>query len=303
MDLTGKVAIVTGSGQGLGLAYARELARRGAAVVVNDINADTANAAVAAITAEGGKAHAVTGAVGSTEVAQALVDGAVETFGRLDILVTNAGMLRDKVVWKMTDEDFDQVLNVHMRGTFTCVRAAAIRMREQGEGGRIICIGSPAGQRGNFGQTNYSGAKAGILGMVRTWAMELQRANITVNAVVPVAATAMTETVPFLKPYVEAMHNGEQLPSFARRELGFGGPEDAAGIVAFLAGDAAAEVTGQAVGVGGDRLALWSHPDMTTTAYHDGGWDAEAIEQEWPTTFADHLESVGEKLPEEASAQ
>lgn len=303
MDLTNKVAIVTGSGRGLGLAYARELARQGASVVVNDIDRETVDAAVASIIEEGGTAHAVVGAVGSAETAQALVDGAVERFGRLDVLVTNAGVLRDKVVWKMTDEDFDQVLNVHMRGTFTCVRAAAVRMREQGEGGRIICIGSPAGQRGNFGQTNYSGAKAGIVGMVRTWAMELARASITVNAVVPVAATAMTETVPFLKPYVEAMNNGEDLPAFARRELGFGQPTDAAGVVVFLAGDAAAEVTGQAVGVGGDRLALWSHPDMTATAYHDAGWDADAIADQWPATFAEHLESVGEHLPEEASAR
>ncbi|GAA3739693.1 3-oxoacyl-[acyl-carrier protein] reductase [Spinactinospora alkalitolerans] len=303
MDLSNKVAIVTGSGRGLGLAYAQQLARCGASVVVNDVNAETAETAVASITAEGGKAHAVVGAVGSTETAQALVDGAVEAFGRLDILVTNAGVLRDKVMWKMSDEDFDQVLNVHMRGTFTCVRAAVIRMREQGAGGRIICIGSPAGQRGNFGQTNYSGAKAGIVGMVRTWAMELQRAGITANAVVPVAATAMTETVPFLKPYVEAMHNGEELPAFARRELGFGSPQDAAGIVAYLAGDEAAEITGQAVAVGGDRLALWSHPDMTATAYHDGGWDPDAIAGEWPVTFAEHLESVGEKLPEKATAQ
>ncbi|GAA3724345.1 3-oxoacyl-[acyl-carrier protein] reductase [Spinactinospora alkalitolerans] len=303
MDLSNKVAIVTGSGQGLGLAYARELARRGASVIVNDIRRETADAAVASITEAGGSAHAVVGAVGSTETAQALVDGAVERFGRLDVLVTNAGILRDRVLWKMTDDDFDEVINVHMRGTFTCVRAAAVRMREQGEGGRIICVGSPAGQRGNFGQTNYAGAKAGILGMVRTWAMELGRADITVNAVVPVAATSMTETVPFLKPYVEAMDNGDPLPPFARRELGFGGPEDAAGAVAFLAGDAAAGVTGQAVGVGGDRLALWSHPDMTVKAYHDGGWDAGTIADEWPSTFADHLESVGEELPEEATAR
>ncbi|MHA6804759.1 SDR family NAD(P)-dependent oxidoreductase [Salinifilum ghardaiensis] len=303
MDLTGKVAIVTGSGQGLGLAYARELSRRGAAVVVNDVDAEAANDAAAAITADGGRAHAAVGAVGSTEAAEALVREAVEHFGRLDVLVTNAGVLRDKVVWKMTDEDFDQVLDVHVRGTFTCVRAAVIRMREQGEGGRIICVGSPAGQRGNFGQTNYSGAKAGILGMVRTWALELQRAGITANAVVPVAATAMTGTVPFLKDYVDALHNGEQLPAFARRELGFGSPEDAAGVVAFLAGDEAAGITGQAVGVGGDRLALWSHPDMTTTAYRDGGWDADAIAREWPDTFAAHVEPVGEKLPEEDAAR
>ena len=303
MDLSNKVAIVTGSGQGLGFAYASELARRGASVVINDINQDVADAAVTSITAAGGTAHAVVGAVGSSETAQALVDGAVEAFGRLDVLVTNAGILRDKVMWKMTDEDFDQVLDVHMRGTFTCARAAVVKMREQGEGGRIICVGSPAGQRGNFGQTNYSGAKAGIIGMVRTWAMELQRAGITANAVVPVAATAMTETVPFLKPYVDAMNAGDPLPPFARRELGFGGAEDAAGVVSFLASDEAAEITGQAVGIGGDRLALWSHPDMVTKSYADGGWNADAIAEEWPSTFAEHLQSVGEELPEEATAR
>ncbi len=303
MDLSNKVAIVTGSGQGLGLAYAHELAREGASVVVNDVDREAADAAVASIAESGGAAHAVVGAVGSAETAQALVDAAVERFGRLDVLVTNAGVLRDKVVWKMTDEDFDQVLDVHMRGTFTCVRAAVIRMREQGEGGRIICVGSPAGQLGNFGQTNYSGAKAGIVGMVRTWALELARAGITANAVVPVAATAMTETVPFLEPHVEAMNNGEPLPAFVRQELGFGRPEDAAGVVAFLAGDDAAEITGQAVGVGGDRLALWSHPDMTVTACREGGWSAGAIAGEWPATFAGHHQPVGEQLPEEVTAR
>lgn len=299
MDLRNKVAIVTGSGQGLGLAYARALAGLGASVIVNDLDEGTAEAAARTIRESGGSAQAVAGAVGSTGTAETLVEAAVERFGRLDALVTNAGVLRDKVVWKMTDEDFDQVINVHLRGTFTCVRAAARRMREQGEGGRIICVGSPAGQRGNFGQTNYSGAKAGILGMVRTWAMELARSGITVNAVVPVAATAMTETVPFLKSYVDTMSEGGELPAFARRELGFGSPDDAAGAVAFLASDEAADVTGQAVGIGGDRLALWSHPDMTVRAFHDGGWDAAAIAAEWSSTFAAQQESVGEQIPEE----
>ena len=100
----------------------------------------------------------------------------------------------------MTDEQFDLVLDVHVRGTFSCARAAAIRFREQGDGGRIICVGSPTGQVGNFGQTNYAAAKAAIVGMVRTWSLELARAGVTVNAVIPVAATAMTETVPFLRP-------------------------------------------------------------------------------------------------------
>jgi NAD(P)-dependent dehydrogenase (short-subunit alcohol dehydrogenase family) len=299
MALSGKVAIVTGSGRGLGLAYAQALAAAGAAVVVNDVDPSIADAAVASIVATGGLAVAEVAEVGSAEAAQQLVDRAVQEFGRLDVLVTNAGILRDTVVWKMSDADFDSVIRVHLRGTFTCVRAAAIRMREQGEGGRIICIGSPTGQVGNFGQTNYAAAKAGIVGMVRTWAMELARAKITVNAVIPVAATAMTETVPFLKPYVEALEKGEALPAFARRELGFGAPADAAQLVVFLASDGAGGVTGQAIGIGGDRLALWSHPSEVVIEYHDEGWSAEAIAAHWPHAFGPHHQSVGQQVPEQ----
>ena len=218
MDLTGKVAVVTGSGRGLGLAYASELARRGAAVVVNDVDADVAGQAVAAIAAEGGNAVAEVVPVGSSDAAQALVDRAVREFGRLDILVNNAGILRDSTLWKMTDEDFDAVIATHLRGTFTCTRAAAIKLREQGEGGRIICVGSPTGQVGNFGQTNY----------------------------------------------------------------------------------AAAGITGQAVGIGGDRLALWSHPTEVVVEFADGtGWSPDAIAQAWPEKFAPSQQTVGQQLPQE----
>ena len=299
MNLSGKVAIVTGSGRGLGLAYAQALASAGAAVVINDMDQSAADAAVALVTGAGGQAVAQAAAVGTSAVADALVDRAVSEFGRLDILVTNAGILHDAVLWKMTDEQFDLVLDVHVRGTFSCARAAAIRFREQGDGGRIICIGSPTGQVGNFGQTNYAAAKAAIIGMVRTWAMELARAGVTVNAVIPVAATGMTKTVPFLKPYVEALAAGEALPPYARRELGFGSPQDAAGLVAFLASDDAAGITGQAIGIGGDRLALWTHPTETIVAFADGhGWSADAIAKVWPSSFADHQQSVGQQLPE-----
>jgi NAD(P)-dependent dehydrogenase (short-subunit alcohol dehydrogenase family) len=299
VDLTGKVAVVTGSGRGLGLAYATELARSGAAVVINDVDPEVAEAAVTTITDAGGSAVAEVVAVGPSEAAQALVDRAAAEFGRLDILVNNAGILRDSTLWKMTDEQFDAVITTHLRGTFTCTRAAAIRLREQGEGGRIICVGSPTGQVGNFGQTNYAAAKAGIVGMVRTWAMELARAEITVNAVVPVAATGMTETVPFLKPYVDALQAGEPLPPYARRELAFGPPEDAAGLVAFLASDAAAGITGQAIGIGGDRLALWSHPTEAVVEFADGtGWSADAIAGIWPERFAPSQQTVGQQFPE-----
>ena len=131
MSLNGKVAIVTGSGRGLGLAYAQELARQGASVVVNDVDQLTADAAVQSIVAAGGAAVAVVAPVGPTSTADALVDAAVRNFGHLDILITNAGVLRDTVLWKMSDDDFDTVINVHLRGTFTCVRAAAVQLREQ----------------------------------------------------------------------------------------------------------------------------------------------------------------------------
>lgn len=297
MSLDGKVAIVTGSGSGLGLAYAQELARQGAAVVINDIDADAAGAAVQSITGAGGRAIAVVAPVGPTQTADTLVATAVEEFGRLDILVTNAGVLRDTVLWKMTDDDFDTVINVHLRGTFTCVRAAATAMREQAEGGRIICIGSPTGQRGTFGQTNYAAAKAGIVGMVRTWAQELKRADITVNAVIPVAATAMTATVPYFAAAVEADKAGDTIPDFFRRDLGFGTVQDATGIIAYLASDEAADISGQAIGVGGDRLQIWTHPEAVVSEFEPGGWTYEALQNRMPEVIDGKLQSVGEKFP------
>ncbi|WP_102194797.1 SDR family oxidoreductase [Microbacterium aurantiacum] len=297
MSLEGKVAIVTGSGRGLGLAYAQELARQGASVVVNDVDAETAASAVATITDAGGRAVSVVAPVGPTATAEQLVRTAIEAFGRLDILVTNAGVLRDTVLWKMSDDDFDTVINVHLRGTFTTVRAAAVHMREAGEGGRIICIGSPTGQRGNFGQTNYAAAKAGIVGMVRTWALELKRAGITANAVIPVAATAMTATVPYFAAAVEADTAGEVMPEFFRHDLGFGTSGDVAGLIAFLGSDAAAGITGQALGVGGDRLQLWSHPEAAVTAYRPGGWTYDALQESFEREFNSALQSVGETFP------
>src|SRR5699024_10026959 len=267
MSLNGKVAIVTGSGAGLGLAYAQELARQGASVVVNDVNDDVTNKAVESITAAGGKATGVTAPVGSTETAEKLVSAAVSEFGRLDILVNNAGILRDRSLLKMSDDDFEQVINVHLRGTFICVRAAFDYFKNNDVKGRIVTIGSPTGQRGNFGQTNYADAKAGIVGIVRTCGLDLTRAGVTVTASLPVAATAMTETVPYFSAAIEADKAGEAMPDFFRKDLGFGTAADVAGLVAFLASDAAANISGQAIGVGGDRLQVWSHPEPVATEY------------------------------------
>ncbi|MFE1787074.1 SDR family oxidoreductase [Streptomyces sp. NPDC059525] len=303
MDLQGKVAVVTGSGRGLGLAYAQALAAAGAAVVVNDVDEDTVDAAVASITSRGGTATGVAAAVGDGEAAQRLVDAAVEEFGRMNVLVTNAGILRDRVLWKMTDEDFDDVVRVHLRGTFTCARAAAVRMREQGTGGRLVLISSPAGQRGNFGQGNYAAAKAGIVAMARTWAMELGRAGITVNAVVPVAATEMTRTIPAFAPVIEeSERTGEPLPDWLRKDEGLGTVEDVAGLITFLASDASDGVTGQAIGIGGDRLALWAHPKEKAVAFADGGWSGDAIAAAWPDGVGAESETYGIPAPQAPEA-
>ena len=229
-------------------------------------------------------------------MADALVDRAVSEFGRLDILVTNAGILRDSVVWKMTDEQFDLVLDVHVRGTFTCVRAVANRFREQGDGGRVICIGSPTGQTGNFGQTNYAAVKAAIVGMVRTWSLELARAGVTVNAVIPVAATAMTETLPFLRPYVEALAAGQARHTRAaswgsahRRTppaLSFSSPPKRR--PASLGRPSVSVATG----------SLWTRPAEVAVEFADGdGWGADAIAKVWPS-FAPHQQRIGQQFPE-----
>ncbi|MCL2394680.1 MAG: SDR family oxidoreductase [Acidimicrobiaceae bacterium] len=284
ITLDGKVAVVTGSGRGLGQAYAEALAAAGAAVIVNDIDADVAGATVERIRSAGGQAASVVVPVGPTAAADELVAKAVEEFGRLDIMVTNAGVLRDKTLKNMSDEDFDLVVETHLRGTFTCGRAAAAQFREQGGGGRLILVGSPAGQRGNFGQTNYSAVKAGIVAISWVWAMELARDEITVNALVPVAMTRMVATIPRLREVAEAAERGEPVPE-DMRQGGLGMAVDVAPLVVFLASDAAAGITGQAIGLGGDKLALWSRPEETSTLVRSGGWDAEAIAGALGPTF------------------
>jgi NAD(P)-dependent dehydrogenase (short-subunit alcohol dehydrogenase family) len=291
VGLSGKVAVVTGSGRGLGLAYAKALARAGAAVVVNDVDADVAEAAAADIKTGGGQAVAEVVAVGTAAAADRLVSRAVEEFGGLDVMCTNAGILRDRTLKNMTDEDFDAVIETHLRGTFTCGRAAAARFREQGRGGRLILIGSPAGQRGNFGQTNYAGAKAAIAAICWTWAMELARDEITVNAVIPVALTRMVATIPSLREVSEAVERGEPVPPEVRRS-GLGLPEDVAPLVVFLASDEAAGITGQCIGIGGDKLSLWSRPAEVVEETREGGWSAEAIAESFDPLFRSNLQGA-----------
>jgi NAD(P)-dependent dehydrogenase (short-subunit alcohol dehydrogenase family) len=297
-QLDGKVAVVTGAGRGLGRAYAVALAGAGARVVVNDLDDASASETVALIAEGNGTAVAEIAPIGSTDSAQKLVDRAVAEFGRLDVMVTNAGVLRDKVLWKMSDDDFDLVVETHLRGTFTCARAAAVQMREQGEGGRIIVVGSPAGQFGNFGQTNYAAAKAGVVAFARTWSMELGRSGITVNAIVPTAWTQMTASIPIYAPLAERVAAGQPLPDEVRREHAIGLPEDCAPLVVFLASEAAGDITGQAIGIGGDRLTLYSHAAERIFALRAGGWDLDSIAAEWERSFAEAQQASGIVLPE-----
>ena len=297
--LIDKVAIVTGGGRGLGLGYARALAAAGAAVVVNDIDPDLARKAAETVRAEGGTVEPHVGPVGSAEIADALVQTALDHFGRLDIMVTNAGVIRDRVLWKMTDDDFDDVVNVHLRGTFTCARSAAIHFREAGAGGRLILVGSPAGQHGNFGQSNYAACKAGITAMARTWAMELARSGVTVNCVIPTAATEMTKTIPAFAPHIEAWEQeGTPLPDWLRRDHAMGSVDAVAPLVVFLASDESSDVTGQTIGLGGDRFALWSYPQEVATEFREGGWEADGIAAEFAGRLGQLTQGYGIAMPE-----
>ncbi|MQA08152.1 MAG: SDR family oxidoreductase [Pseudonocardiaceae bacterium] len=287
--LEGKVAVVTGAGRGLGRAYASALAATGASVVVNDVDGEIAKDTVESITAAGGKAVAEIGAVGSAESADALVGRAVSEFGRLDVMCTNAGVLRDRTLRNTTDEDFEAVLHTHVWGTFTCGRAAVNRFREQGDGGRLILVGSPAGQRASFGQTAYSAAKSAIVGLTRTWAVECAKLGVTVNAVIPTALTRMVATVPGLGEVVEAVEAGEPVPDQLRRD-GLGTPDDVAPVIVYLASDAASGITGQCVGAGGDRISLWSHPTEVASVVREGGWTPDSVAGMFPSTLESRLQ-------------
>jgi NAD(P)-dependent dehydrogenase (short-subunit alcohol dehydrogenase family) len=251
--LAGKVAIVTGAGNGIGREHALLFAREGARVVVNDPGGDrhgagssgAADRVVDEIRAAGGKAVASREAVGKPAAAAAIVATAVDAFGALDILVNNAGILRDRTLLKTTEEDWDAVLDVHLKGTFTMTQAAARRMVDQGRGGRIINTSSGSGLLGNFGQSNYGAAKSAIWGLTRIAAMELARNRITVNAIAPIARTRMTEDLPGYRDLDPEENQKAQ------------GPQHIAPLVAFLASDHGASITGEVFGVGGTRVFLY----------------------------------------------
>jgi len=272
--LEGKVAIITGAGGGIGREHALCFAREGARIVVNDLGSDRhgggkgaemADKTVADIKAAGGEAVANYDSVAAREGADGLIWSALNKYGRVDVLVNNAGILRDKTLLNMSEQDFNLVIDVHLKGTFLCTQAVARALKVQGKGGRIINTTSLSGLLGNFGQGNYAAAKGGIYSLTRTAAMEFQRMGVTVNALAPVALTRMTQDLQMFKGLTE-----EQI-----------GPQYIAPVAAFLASDLAADITGTIVGVQGPKVFIYKMIETEGATREGGPWTPAEIKERW----------------------
>jgi NAD(P)-dependent dehydrogenase (short-subunit alcohol dehydrogenase family) len=288
--LDGRVAIVTGSGRGIGRAFALCFASEGASVVVNDVGVsldgrgteeDPAAQVCKEIEAGGGHAVPNYDSVTDFDGARNIVATAVDAFGTVDVLVNNAGIVRDRTLLKMDESDFDAVVAVHMKGTFNCTRHAAEVMKAK-EYGRIINITSSAGLRGNFGQTNYGAAKAGIMGMTFVWSMELGRYGITVNAVAPSGATRMTAAL--------FERSGQEPPPEENPALN-------APLLAFLASEQAGHVNGQILGRSEYSYTLFQHPKQIAWMTKGGGWTAAEVAAAFDKGLGQHLQQVGMVMP------
>ncbi|MFG3010322.1 SDR family oxidoreductase [Streptomyces cinerochromogenes] len=270
--LAGRVVAVTGAGRGIGRAVALAAAADGAKVVVNDYGVavdgaspagEVAESVVKEIQAAGGEAVAVTDDISTMAGGQRVVDTAVETYGRIDGAVCVAGILRERMLFNMTEEEWDPVIATHLKGTFTVFRAASAVMRRQRSG---TLIGFTSGNhQGSVSQANYSAAKGGIISLVRSAALGLHKYGVTANAVAPVARTRMSANVPV-------------------RLAEIGEPEDVAALVVYLLSDRAAAqgVTGQVYTVAGPKIAVWAQPRELRTAYASGGWTPETIAEVLP---------------------
>jgi len=280
--LDGKVALVTGAGGGLGRSHALLLAHEGASVVVNDLGGSRdgtgagtsmADTVVEEIKAAGGNAIANYGSVTNREEAQAMVKAAVDAFGKIDILIANAGILRDKSFKNMDDGMWDVVLDVHLRGTYLTTKIAYDTMLEQGTGGRIIMTSSTSGLLGNFGQTNYGAAKAGIAGFMRCLWLEGLKYGITVNVLAPTATSRMTTDI---------------LPEDMQDNFP---PEAVSPPIVWLCTDEAKDVTGRQWLVGGNSVQLlsWQLTPIAKRSLEEGIWGVEEIgekmlasKENWP---------------------
>ncbi len=269
-ELDGRTVAVTGAGRGIGRAVARACAGAGAGVVVADYGvtldgseptSGVAEQVVEEIEDEGGEALAIADDVTRMEAGQRIVDAAVDEWGRLDGVVCVAGILRERMLFNMTEEEFDAVVDVHLKGHFTVFRAAAARMREQ-EFGSLVGITSGAFQ-GSVSQANYAAAKGGVVSLVRSAAAGMRKYGVTANAIAPIASTRMTERVP------------REIPDM-------GEPEDVAPMAVYLLSDDAADITGQVYTVGGSKIALWNQPREIRAMWTDGRWTPAEIADRLP---------------------
>jgi NAD(P)-dependent dehydrogenase (short-subunit alcohol dehydrogenase family) len=285
--LDGKVAVVTGAGRGIGREIALLMARYGALVVVNDYGGSASGEAgtgkpaedvVREITTAGGKAVANDDSVASMPGGARIVQTAVDTFGRIDIVVNNAGILRDRMIFNMTEEEWDAVINTHLKGTFAVTRAAAPIMREQ-KWGRFINMTSTSGLIGNVGQANYAAAKLGIFGLTKVTALDMARYGVTANCISPFAWTRMIGTIP-----TETDAQKARVEKIKRLS-----PAHIAPVAAFLASEAAKDVTGQVFGVRGKEIMLFGHERPIMRVHDDGGWTPERLAEMFPGTLKHHL--------------
>jgi NAD(P)-dependent dehydrogenase (short-subunit alcohol dehydrogenase family) len=283
--MNGKVVLVTGAGRGVGRGIALDLARAGAAVVVNDLGVtlggdagDTSPAqdVVNEIITIGGQAIASFDSVASWDGAQAMVKAAVGAFDRIDAVVNNAGTLRDSLFHKMTEDEFDSVIAVHLKGSFNVSRAASPFFKAQASGA-YVHMTSTSGLVGNFGQANYAAAKLGIAALSKSIALDMQRFNVRSNAVAPFAWTRMIDSIPINTP--EQKRRVEGLKKLV--------PEKIAPFVTALVSDAGAHVTGQIFGVRNNEIYLFSQPRPIRTAHTSDGWTAETIAERVFPMFSD----------------
>jgi len=287
MVLKGKVAVVTGAARGVGREVAQLMARQGARVVVNDYGGSEvgtgadrkpADEVVDEIRRAGGEAVANYDSVATMGGGQAIVKAAVDAFGRVDIIVNNAGILRDRMIFNMTEEEWDAVIDTHLKGTFAVTRAAAPLMREQ-KWGRFINMTSTSGLIGNVGQANYAAAKLGIFGLTKAVALDMARYNVTANCISPFAWTRMIGTIPTETDAQKA--RVEKIKKLS--------PAHIAPVAAFLASDAAKDITGQVFGVRGKEIMLFSHERPIMRVHHGDGWTVERLTEMFPGTLQQHL--------------
>ena len=287
MMLKDKVAVVTGAARGIGREISLLMAKHGAKVVVNDYGGGSdgtgdargpADDVVNEIKGQGGEAAANYDSVASMAGGQRIIQTALDHFGHVDIVVNNAGILRDRMIFNMTEEEWDAVINTHLKGSFAVTRAAAPLMREQ-KWGRVINMTSTSGLIGNVGQANYAAAKLGIFGLTKATALDMARYNVTANCISPFAWTRMIGTIP-----TETAAQTARVEKIKKLS-----PAHIAPIAVFLASDAARDVSGQIFGVRGKEVMLFSHERPIMRVHNSEGWTPESFTEMFPGTLQHHL--------------